>query len=272
MDYVFKKIKKILPYTFVSILFTYIIYCLNCCFNGGTLDVAYLLQQFCLENFFFCSVTDIPALNGPIWYLATMFLAMPFFLWVVRKKSLSAAVCLIIPVMFYTNTGMIYGFRSPFYDVIRAFCGMLLGTYAFEIIPYIRSLSNRIDKRLMGGLRICFFAIPLILAFYNIYTNWLILFCFVVSMALCMQQNPQYPKSICAILNWLGEISRSIYLMQYPIIRMVLFLFKNQDAKTQAILYYIITVVVSIPVSLLCKKISVKLSENKIKPAKHYVS
>lgn len=151
------------------------------------------------------------ALNGPIWYLSTMFLAMPFFILLVRKRNLSASVSLVAPVLFYTNTGMIYGFRSPFYDVIRALCGMLLGVFVYEMIPYIKMLSDGVGSKITAICRLGCFFLPIFLSFHNAYNNWLLLFLFILAIALCIQSNPQYPAAISNIFSFLGETSGVLF-------------------------------------------------------------
>lgn len=189
-----------------------------------------------------------------MWYLSVLFLVMPLFMFVISKKELSGAVCLIVPVLVYANMGAIYGLRSPFQDALRGFSAMLLGAFVYEMIPYIKCLSKRIGTVATAVLRWGCFMLVIILMFYNASNRWLMLFCFILSIGLSIQNNPRYPVLFEKIFYFCGEISVVIYLMQYSAIWTVLLLFSETGAKEQCILYYTITVIVSTVILLLKKQ------------------
>lgn len=232
----------------MSVIWIYIVFWLNTPPTGKR-EVVNILENFILEISFLGSVTNIMALNGPVWYLSTMFLVMPIFIIIVNKKDLSDSISLVVPILFYTNTGMIYGFRSPIYDVVRAFCGMLLGVFVYELLPHIKLLSDKAGAKITAICRIGCLALPVFLSFYNAQNNWLLLFCFTLAIALCIQSNPQYPIAISNIFSFLGKTSTVLFLMQYPIIRTVQFAFRGATAEQQAFLYYTLSLIVSLSIT-----------------------
>lgn len=234
----------------ISAIWIYAIYCLSTPPTGKR-EAANIIENFIFELSFLGSVTNIMALNGPIWYLSTMFLVMPLFIFFVRNRELSARASLIMPILFYTNTGMIYGFRSPFWDVVRSFCGMLLGTFVYEILPYVKKISDRIGKNASTIFRLGWCALPIVLSFYNAQNNWLLLFCFVIGVALCISTSPEYNRAVSNAFSFLGRVSMVLFLMQYPIIRTVQLFFNGIAQKWQAILYYSCSITTSILIAFL---------------------
>lgn len=251
---VFRRIKKIYPYLLLSAIWGCIVFWFRMT-PTRKMEVVDIIERFTASILFLSgNIIGFPEYVGGMWYVSVLFLVMPLFMFVVSKKEFSAAVCLLVPVLVYTNMGAINGLRSPFHDVLRGFSAMLLGTFVYEMIPYIKSLSERIGAVAAAALRWGCFIFVMILMFYNSSNRWLMLICFILSIGFSIQNNPQYPVTIAKVFCFCGEESVVIYLMQYASQCTVQLLFSEKTLKEQLILYYAITVIVSTGILLLKKQ------------------
>ena len=246
VNYTWRKYRAYLPMVIPAIVIFYIINCMK--FKGDLISRIQTFENMPYEAMLLSSANTDGTLLFPLWYISATFLVSPFVCLIsqIKNKYLKGSIAFYLSVFFYLNT---YDFGSHNFpnQLIRAFCGMMLGVLAYTICEQIKSKQLSIKKRWMLTILwfICY-VFPLLTGFLNIRLLRFVLICFFFTVILVFTDQLMIKKTDIPFFRYLGKLSLPIYIW-HPVVGQVIKPFiRNCSEHVQMLLFFGTTILVAI--------------------------
>ncbi|MBR0481178.1 MAG: acyltransferase, partial [Firmicutes bacterium] len=222
-SYTIKKILPMFPYALAVTLCAYFTQAAaGLVFNGWT------WREF-LINFMGDFTFDVLLLTDtftnfmvvPLWYISALLIVFPFFCLLAQLKNryTKVLVCLVYPLMYFGWLG-VTGNRTFPRDMLRAMAGMMLGLVVYEFSVIFKAGIERIPKGWLTLIELVTFVYPVFCGYMNYceegYTSTrLFVYCFFVSLLLCLPGYSHTAKIKGKFFNYLGRLSIPVFILHW---------------------------------------------------------
>ena len=227
-DFVFKKMCRLWPHVLLSCS---MILCVNVFVGRMTVQAAMLKAWTCISELLFVHMSGFTygMINGHLWYLSAMLLAMWTLYPLARTKS-NLFNFVIAPLMALLLIGWLVQanggvgrpvVRSGFFlnGLVRAFAEVCAGCFCFEVSERL-SANRRLQKR--QGLAILLWSVCVAVALFWMWRNFggsvfhlLLLFCVIITLSFSLPVfEMKQGGRLYHVCKWLGALSLPIYIHQ----------------------------------------------------------
>lgn len=244
LRYTFDKVRRFLPFTAIAVLLLYININIDALFNG---DWKGFLFGFCdlpFEILYLSSSGIVSARLAPIWFLSAMFIVLPLIVYIMNKHSeLWKILALTVPVLYFGRMG-VNGSRAWPNDLVRAFAGISLGSFAYMV-------SIKIAKRQYGVIGKCVLTlfevgscmVALYISIKNIPAINLMELLFFNMIVLMLSGVTYSSITNLRLIRFLGEASMPMFIFHWAVGVIVLRFIESLSLRT--FMYYFITIITS---------------------------
>jgi len=261
--YTIKKFLSFIPFVWLAVIIEYGIeiilnYKTMLTDISGTIS---WLSDFPFELLLIGSSYTKPELV-PLWYLSAMFLVFPIFCILLQQKNkyFVTIVSFIIPIIYYGTFGVADNWIFPL-NLCRAFSAMLLGTFSYYANDYLfENLYSRINKKYLTIIELLCFLFPIVACYKGAqYVLRIIVLCFVIGITISMSGKSATFNIKSKFMDYLGKITMPIYLFHWIIGGLIGYFLDGYYQEIRIILYYLLSIFVSITIFELYKIIKNKL-------------
>lgn len=221
--YVWKKIKRFLPFIIPSVVVVYIVDLTERYQSGGITEVLNQLMNLPLEMLLITSgfnyeyVDGIPAvpLNAPLWFLSAMFIVFPLFCFCVSRNKTGifwvvSQICLVIDIGYSRK-------RIYTTDLLRAILGLFAGMAIYYLANYIVAKRQRTE---WGGY--CLLGVVLIMMYKNVGNTVIVsLLLDAIFLLFCISEEHIIPNWMKRPVGFLGALSTPLFIWHWPMARLV---------------------------------------------------
>ena len=264
VKYTLKKIWRIIPYTFLSMILYVVIKFREQLLSVGIKTIGRFVLYF-VENTTLLNATGmIPSevelgdgwvmssMMMPIlWYIIVLFVMLPVMMYLsyYLEEKIGLWLYTFLPMFFYgiliLSTGTIDGFHYEMWIYpalcMRALAGLLLGALTYKIsIVFQKKIKNKKSFAFFGGVvEILVYAVVIFLASVgNMRSEILVITCFVVGLGLTLSGETLTSYLKGKVICFLGTISLPMYCVHMIVIDM------RPDFSSYMV--YIITIIISV--------------------------
>ena len=255
MCYTLKKFKSFAPYVLVAVLVQYIIELCSYALNG---HIVYGLRNIVVdmpyEILCLSSTGLVYAKLAPIWYLSAMLIALPIVIYCMLKfKDIWYIASWVIPILYYGRYGLNTAREWP-NDMLRAFICITLGTFVYLLAVELNKVKIHSNAKKIA-FTVCEIGCWMFTAYITIFNknmlNFLVLLWVVHCVIMFSGKSMTYSVR-SRFFIYLGELSLPMFLTHWAIgclMNMII-----RDFNTKILLYYIVTIGVSIVLLWIKKK------------------
>lgn len=253
--YTLKKYITFLPYVIIMVIAVYYIKY----FQLLRTDIRGFISQVpnaLTEIFMLSAVTEIRE-AGNLWFLSAMLLVFPIFSLIcqIKSKYLIYLISFYLPVFYYGIFRVESITHFP-YNLLRAISAMMLGIWVYFLSNYISNIELKRNQKIVltiieQGLLILAF----ISCFYNLQIGYLYLLAFVLSASLMFSKHSYTNLIDNNFILFLGKLSFPIYICHGIVQKLMNFKLNLLDSKNKIIVYYFLSIVISIVVYLVVENI-----------------
>ncbi len=256
VKYTLTKFKRYLPYVICAVALEY------------ALRYTYLLQSGAFHKWM-SSIDDMPFemmmlsaanTNGTkafaLWFLSASFIVFPFVCLIAQQKNKYVRLILAFypALIYYFFRKQSIGEHAYPNQLIRAFCGMMLGIVTYHLAGYLS--SKQFSKRIKTCFSVLLIAIYAVLLGMG-YLNWVLtgtyLLCFILAVSLTFGNVTLLPSCSNRLVLYLGELSMPMYIWHQPLGHLINTIWPDGGTAFKIIAYYGVTIAVSL-ISLLIVK------------------
>lgn len=241
IKFTIQKFIKFLPYTTGAILIKYILSALPDLKAGNWHNVILTFENMPFEMLYLSAANRTHGTNlFTIWFISAMFIVFPLFCLIlsIKNKSLVFLISFLFPVFFYLFE---YDFGSHTFpnQLIRAFAGLLAGTFLYFLSKKIRSLSiNKPLTVILSLVEYASYLIPLMLFAFNKRALRLDLICFAVVIVLVFSEKTKSLIINSNFFTFLGKLSMPVFIWQFVFLEIAKLL-KEYYNNTIVVSFYI---------------------------------
>lgn len=248
--YTCKKYAQYMPYVVCAVLLQYLL------LYHGFLEKKDFLG-------FFSKVQEMPfemlllsaaGMNGtrlfPIWFLSATFLVSPVICIICQIKNvyLKGMLAFYPAVFYYLNIANGVATHDYPNQIVRAFCGMLMGVLLFLLSERIKAKSS--DRRsgyVFRSVVLCVaYVVLLFISYKSLKLLSLYLLCFIVIICLTFCEKTFIPSLSNPVFLYLGRLSMPMFIWHWVIARLVVSLFPGSGVTFRIVGYYLGTIAVSV--------------------------
>ena len=270
MKYTVDKLLKLLPYAAVSILTLYVLFATV--LYEGTFDLAsrlatfkYLPYELTFTTMSGVMPVDLVYLkNTPLWFVSSMFIALPIVMYLsLKAKDLFKGYLIWFgPAMLFALIKLRYGQLFSwglthgviFCGTVRALADITLGFAAFYVVKYLNEkLSSKIWAKILGTVLevlLLFAVLNFTKVEHETYDQILITYAMflMVSLALsdCTYFSLASRLNIAPVIDYLGSLAMPIYCLHWTVYVFAANLFPGSDYKKGMLICFIVTFVVAV--------------------------
>ena len=248
ITYTIKKFLPMLPFIIFALILKYITLFLVYGKGGNILEIARTIPF----NFLLLG-SQVNVYTCPLWFLSAMIIVFPVFSYICQTKHKNtlyiAAFAGVIVYYFNFFLDHITGVNA----LIRAFFGMFTGILIYALSEYIRGLKSTGKLRaLLLAIEILSFAIIVLGLYPSIDSNgvWyytrISLIFYVFYLSVLLSGKTITSKISSPLMDYLERLSMIVYMIHFPIIRLVGTLIIPGNSKRVIILVAAISIVSSI--------------------------
>lgn len=253
--YTLNKIKKIIPYSFVAMLISFVIECMRyqLDFDEIVKFIFALIPNILLipctgavnrcitisENF---SINYM--LNPTLWYISALFVVLPIFIYIVIRLNdlIKTYVLTIVPFFLYgyllINNGSINGWYdagNSFFGLdMRALAGLMLGGAAYYAARYFAKIKfTVIGKCILSFIEVLVWvslAYVAILEDFQ-YTAYVVI-AITTGIVISFSGNSLSGKLKNSFVDYLGSLSLPIYCLHSTVINLFNYLYDGEFIMT----------------------------------------
>ncbi len=260
VKYHLKKFVRFLPYTVPAILSVYCLESIDYIKAGDISGMLSNLKDIILEVTFLSVFRQGEAHLFIMWYLSAMFITLPILMivFLTKKKILKMVICLIIPVIYYIIAPD-YALQNTVNQLLRAFCGMMLGGGIYYLSGIIKEKKKPKAIQWIGTvIFVAAYIIPIVLSYLNTYYKIIYVICFAIWITLMMSDLTVFKPVHNKILGILGEISMPVFIWHISVFKIMYATgFLNEYPWLQFVIALFIVFLISIlnmAITKLCKK------------------
>lgn len=248
--YVWRKIKKLFPYTTIAFIIHYI---LECIYSGSIKGVLKTIWKLPLEILYLTNLHITSSRMGQLWYIAAMLFCLFLLTYIYSRYEdfYKNVLIWVFPVLWYACTYMTYhciGNRGVFLDLFRAAANLLLGGLIYIGISKTQALPMRTNIcRYMATLvewSAFLLSVFLTYKFYRKDYDFFIVFLFIICIYIF--QAGYACKISSRFLDWLGEISTTIYIVHITVRMGIQNWFSYLDLSDKYLLYYSVCLIYAV--------------------------
>ncbi len=262
IKYTLNKFKGFIPYIIIAVSLEYLLSYYELLLSSSLREFLVSFINMPFEMMLLSSSGMFFPELAPIWYLSAMFLTMPVLCYVLKKwhDLFMNILCWLIPVIYY-GCMTVDGVRDWPHDMLRAFSCMALGCFVYVLVQYIKSRNwNFVSKATMSAIELAGFLIIFYMCCKNWECGYLILLLFVAGTAVMLSEIGLSRYIRGDIFIFLGKISLPMFLFHWMVGTFVNII--SDDLTTKIILYYTLTILISIVLYKLITYIKIKKSDS----------
>lgn len=268
MLYLWRKLCRAFPYVVISILISFAAIVFSGEFDIVTTSNLFMSipsHIFLLEGFGLCSIS----LNGGLWYLSAMAVAMPCLIILMFKQRnfFRYIASWLLPLMFYTiifafNGNLIHwGKCWQFVYLMRAFAGLMIGALIFYLSRLIKPLNiSRGLCQLLTLFEVLLFVGMIMLTYSSkceVESISMILY-FAISLCIAFSGKDVIKPIAPKWFSYLGKISLPLYCLHAPIFRWVRILFTDVRGGMKILIGICSSLIIAVIFSCVSSKITRK--------------
>ncbi len=281
VKYTLKKIWRIIPYTFLSMILYVVVLLKDQLFSVGEETIGRFVLYF-IENVTLLNATGmIPSevvlgdgwsmgtMMMPIlWYIIVLFVALPVMMYLsyYLEEKIGLWLYTFFPMLLYgiliMSTGTIDGFHTELWMYpalcMRALAGLLLGALTYKISIKIQDKINgkRAFAVLGGVLEIMIYTLVIFLSsMEKLRSEIIVVACFVLALGLTLSGETFTSRLKGKVICFLGAISLPIYCVHTIIV----------DAKPDFSPYMVYIITICISVAMWCVVQGITFAVKKIR-------
>lgn len=239
INYTFRKLVKVLPYTSFGILIIYFLELLQLGFKLSLRDclqrIYYMISELLLLSMTGIIKTDLLNFrNAPLWYLSAILIALPCVMYISIKANqlFKRIIVWFAPLCIQMWMVERYGGALPWMDsffiiksgAVRGFSSLIMGFGIYYCSNFIRRKKDIFSKQFKIMLTIIEMLLLILLIYnmstgvsryYEIFTLYIIYF----MLVLVLSGVTYTSKLDCKFFELLGKISLPIYCIHWGIYR-----------------------------------------------------
>ena len=258
LDFIKHKLDKIFPQHVISFIIIFIVTIITNKF-GLVKSIKLLIES--LPNFFLVDFTGISLklINSFEWYISAMLLIFIIIYPIIYKKYdyvvkiYAPIICLFLYGFLIQNYESITRVRTwngyIYLGLIRALADILVGVSIYEITKKLKILNlTKIKKILITLIELFCYIITFLLMLLTVHSSYTIIMLFFLTIGIVITYSGiSYTSKIHgSFIEFLGELSFTMYLTQLVGLRIVATYFNNNSKLEIIILVFSIIYIVSI--------------------------
>ena len=242
--YIFKKIRRFMPYIIPSVAVVYAIDLIEKYYIGGINKSLEQLLNLPLEltlitsAFKYNIIDGVPTLplNAPLWFLSAMFVVMPMFCLCVSRNEkgyfwIISFFFLIIDIGFSRS-------RSYTIDLMRAFLGLFSGMAIYFLVTKV--IRRDIVSEWGGYIGSAILFATLALMFFNMGSSTTISLLTLATLLFFLSSDKCIiPRCLYGFIDFLGKISTPLYIWHWPIAKIVKYYVPEALGRNARMMIYI---------------------------------
>lgn len=251
--YTLGKFRRFLPYTIPAVLLHYVLEILPSLRGHDFVGALRILEDMPYEMMFLSAANNNGSHLFTIWFLSSLFLMLPIVCLIVqcKKRYLTVMIAFIVPVIYYLH---VYDYGSHTYpnQMVRAFSGLLLGFFVYQLSLFLKREKLGNDRFgggtriLLTGILILTYLVPIVLACLRVSLLRIVLLCFIVNVALIFSEVTAIPIFENRLCTYLGKLSMPIYIWHLAIGKLLYECFGGYPMTWKVVGYFGGTILVSI--------------------------
>lgn len=248
VTYTLHKFKRFLPYVIAAVALEYFVKYWSYVQNGEWFSFLKNVEDMPLEMLLLSAANTNGTRLFALWFLSASFLVFPLVCLVaqLKNKYVKLLIAFYPALLYYLYRLQSIGNHTYPNQLIRAFCGLMLGILTYCITEYLK--GKDFSKRRKAGLSVLLAGIYILLLIIG-YKNWLLtstyLICFVLTVSLTFSDSTYLPSCSNRLFLYLGELSMPMYIWHQPLGHFFSSVYRGESIAVKIAFFYLGTIILS---------------------------